>query len=268
MQRNLLSKFGLTARAGTARASVAGRAPHPSGHSAGLHVAIIMDGNGRWAHLRNLPRTAGHHAGVGALREIVHAAPGAGIATLTVYAFSSDNWTRPAAEIGGIFALLRSFLDRELARLVAAGVRLTFIGRRDRVPGDVLAAIAHAEVVTAPGTTLHLRIALDYSARDSILRAASARNASEDANCRDAFAARLMADGAPDVDLMIRTGGEQRLSDFLLWECAYAELYFTACLWPDFDTEALADALMDFHARDRRFGGLSPAVTTPALPAE
>jgi undecaprenyl diphosphate synthase len=198
------------------------------------HVAIIMDGNGRWAARRGLPREAGHHAGVSALREIVEAAPRLGIGTLTVYAFSADNWRRPKAEVVALMTILRAYLQNELARLIKVGVRLTVIGRRDRLPDGIVGLIEHAEAVTAAGTRLHLRIAIDYSGRDAILAAA-----------------------APDVDLLIRTSGEQRLSDFLLWELAYAELYFTAQLWPDFGPADLAEALAQFAARNRRFGGLA-----------
>ena len=238
-----------------------------------LHIAVIMDGNGRWATRRGLPRHAGHRAGVAALRRVVEAAPALGIATLTVYAFSADNWRRPAAEVAGLMGLVRHYLGTEVARLVRSGVRLTVIGRRDRLPDGMADAIARAEAATAEaaaadGRSLHLRIALDYSARDAIVRAASAVSTASAASAapaahdtgaltRDAFA-RLLGGGEAcrDVDLLIRTSGERRLSDFLLWECAYAELYFTDRLWPDFDADDLKTALHDFHRRDRRFGAL------------
>lgn len=229
---------------------------------AGLHAAIIMDGNGRWATHRGLPREAGHHAGVTALRRVVEAAPALGIATLTVYAFSSDNWRRPPAEVGALMMLVRRYLERELARLVEAQVLVTVIGRRDRLPADIVPAILKAEQATSGGTALHLRIALDYSAREAILAAANAMRATGAAAeiSRETFACLLGGQRAsPDVDLVIRTGGEQRLSDFLLWESAYAELYFTECLWPDFDGDDLADAITAFAARERRFGGLPAA---------
>jgi undecaprenyl diphosphate synthase len=226
-----------------------------------LHVAVIMDGNGRWASARGLPRTAGHYAGVAALRRTVECAPDLGIATLTVYAFSADNWRRPAAEVAALMSILKGYLQNELARLVEAGVRLTVIGRRDRLPDGIAALIAHAEKASARGSKLHLRIAIDYSARDAILAAAAACGPAP--LTRDALS-RHLADGAaaPDVDLLIRTSGEQRLSDFLLWEAAYAELYFTDRLWPDFGADDLTLALREFRLRERRFGGLSSADAT------
>jgi undecaprenyl diphosphate synthase len=230
-----------------------------------LHVAIIMDGNGRWAKARGLPREAGHHAGVAALREVTEAAAHRGIGTLTVYAFSVDNWRRPPAEVAALMALLSSYLENELARLVKAGVRFTAIGRRDRLGESIVALIRHAEAVTAGCRGLNLRVALDYSGRDAILAAASACQSS--ALTREAMSEELAAAaGGPDVDLLIRTSGEQRLSDFLVWEAAYAELYFTDTLWPDFGSEDLDFALAAFAARDRRFGGLTApeAVTLPA----
>jgi undecaprenyl diphosphate synthase len=225
-------------------------------------VAIIMDGNGRWAQRRGLPRLAGHRRGADALDEVVQAAPNLGIGTLTLYAFSSDNWRRPEEETGGLMRLFHAYLRKETARCVANGVRLLVIGRRDRLPEEVVAAIAESEAATAEGRRLHLRLAIDYSARDAILRAAALAGA--DGLSRGAFS-RLLARAthapgdAADVDLLVRTGGEQRLSDFLLWECAYAELVFSPQLWPDFTPADLAGALRDFRARQRRFGGLNPA---------
>lgn len=230
-----------------------------SGLSAKLHVAIIMDGNGRWAARRGLPRHAGHRAGVEALRRITEAAPALGIGTLTVYAFSSDNWRRPEAEITALMGLLRRYLQTEVARLVENGVRLTVIGRRDRLGDGLGTSVERAEAATARGRSLHLRVALDYSGRDSILRAAAAAKGPADLT-REAFSRLLSGELAcRDVDLLIRTSGEQRLSDFLLWECAYAELHFTGRLWPDFDADDLKSALQDFYRRDRRFGGLAKA---------
>jgi undecaprenyl diphosphate synthase len=222
------------------------------------HVAIIMDGNGRWATRQGLPREAGHRAGVEAVRRIVEAAPEHGIGTLTLYAFSADNWRRPRPEVAALFSLLRQYLHNETARLTESGVRLAAIGRRDRLPKGLAAAIARAEAETTGGDALSLRIALDYSSRDAIL-AAAARMARCGATTREEFA-RLLggASPSPDVDLLIRTSGEQRLSDFLLWECAYAELYFADCLWPDFGPRDLAAALSALQHRQRRFGGLSP----------
>lgn len=224
-----------------------------------VHVGIIMDGNGRWATSRGLPRHAGHEAGIDALRRVAEAAPGEGIGALTLYAFSCDNWRRPEAEVAGLMALMRLYLRRETRRLAENGTRLSVIGRRDRLPAGLPEEIACTERVTCSGERLHLRIAIDYSGRDAILAAAlSAANDSD--LTRDGLARRL-ADGAPapDVDLVIRTSGEQRLSDFLLWESAYAELHFTPCLWPDFGAEQLAEAMASFRARQRRFGGLLPA---------
>jgi undecaprenyl diphosphate synthase len=230
------------------------------------HVAIVMDGNGRWAARRGRPRAAGHLAGARTVRRIVDAARQAGIGTLTLYAFSADNWRRPDDEVRALMRLFRRYLLGETARCVANGVRLCIVGRRDRLDPALRHAIDGAEAATRHGTQLVLRIALDYSARDAI--AAAARLAPTGiADARADLAARLgvvMHDHAPvrDVDLLIRTGGEQRLSDFLLWECAYAELWFTAVMWPDFDAHELQRALHDFAARERRFGGLPTATTT------
>ena len=201
------------------------------------HVAIIMDGNGRWAQARGLPRTAGHRAGATAVRRVVEASPKLGIGVLTLYAFSSDNWKRPAPEVGALMRLLETFLRTEAASCAEQGVRVEVVGRRDRLSPRVRDAIAAVEQTIAAGGVLRLRLAIDYSSRDAIAR----------------------GELSPDVDLLIRTGGEQRLSDFLLWESAYAELYFTAVAWPDFDGAALAAAVEEFGRRQRRFGGLSVA---------
>ena len=207
-----------------------------------------MDGNGRWALARGLPRTAGHRAGIESVDRVVAAAPDRGIGVLTLFAFSSDNWRRPPEEVETLMELLAVYLERETERAIRDGVRLSVIGRRDRLDAALAGAIARAEAATAGGTRLWLRIAVDYSARDAILTAA-----------------RLLADlsresleGAlgPPVDLLIRTGGERRLSDFLLWECAYAELVFSRRMWPDFDAEDLAAAVREFRSRQRRFGAL------------
>jgi undecaprenyl diphosphate synthase len=224
--------------------------------STSIHVAVIMDGNGRWALRRGLPRAAGHHAGADAIRRVVEAAPELGIGTLSLFAFSSDNWARPAEEVQGLMALFGRFLRDEAGPLRTHDVRLSVIGRRNRLPPEVVAAIASAEALTARGSRLHLRVAIDYSSRDAILEAA--RLGRHDAT-RERFAIRLAGihgAPAPDVDLLIRTGGEQRLSDFLLWESAYAELFFTARMWPDFDRDDLAVAVAEFRGRDRRFGAL------------
>src|SRR5438477_8744234 len=193
----------------------------------GIHVGIIMDGNGRWAAARGMPRTAGHRAGVRTARQIVEAATRSEVGTLTLYAFSSDNWSRPTPEVGALMRLLRRSLITESKRCLDNGVRLTIIGRRDRLPAMLVRAIEEAEQLTAHGRNLHLRVAIDYSARDSIVRAAAM--AGGEMVSREQFSsliAQANNDSAPvrDVDLLIRSGGEQRLSDFLLWECAYAEL--------------------------------------------
>ena len=203
--------------------------------SSSLHVAIVMDGNGRWAGRRGLPRVAGHRAGAEAVRRTVEAAPDLGIGALTLYAFSADNWKRPVAALMRLFA---RYLRTETPRLLKNGVRLEVVGRRDRLPAPLVAAIGAAERATARGTGLRLRLAVDYSARWAI-------------------GAGVVL---PDVDLLIRTGGERRLSDFLLWESAYAELHFVETMWPDFGPAELAAAVAEFHARERRFGGLSEAV--------
>jgi len=229
---------------------------------AGLHVAIIMDGNGRWAARRNLPRVAGHRAGVAAVRRIVEHAPKVGIGRLTVYAFSSDNWRRPAAEVQSIFWLLRVFLRLERENLRQAGARLEVIGRRDRIPKLLLREIDQAVSATAEGRRLRLRVAIDYSSRDAITRAALGVSSSfpqertrSASLLRDKLAEELIAESG-EVDLLIRTGGEKRLSDFLLWECAYAELWFTDRMWPDFEASDLDAALEEFRGRQRRFGGV------------
>lgn len=217
-----------------------------------------MDGNGRWAVRRGLPRSAGHHAGVDAIRRVVEAAPDLGIGTLSLFGFSSDNWARPAEEVQVLMALFGRFLRDEAGPLSAHDVRLSVIGRRDRLPPEVVSAIAAAEALTARGSRLHLRVAIDYSSRDAILEAA--RLGRLDNPTRESFASRLgEAHGAPapDVELLIRTGGEQRLSDFLLWECAYAEFIFTTRMWPDFGGDDLATAVAEFRTRDRRFGAVS-----------
>ena len=230
-----------------------------------LHVGIIMDGNGRWAAVRGLPRTAGHRAGVRTARKIVEAATRVGVGTLTLYAFSSDNWSRPTPEVGALMRLLRRSLLVESKRCLENGVRLSIVGRRDRLPAALVLAIEEAEQLTAHGRNLHLRVAIDYSSRDSIMRAAAL--AGGESLTRDRFG-KLLAqanhDPFPiaDVDLLIRTGGEQRLSDFLLWECAYAELYFTRCMWPEFTEREFVGALSEFEARERRFGGLAEQVAS------
>jgi len=235
-----------------------------SNFSTKLHVGIIMDGNGRWATRRGLSRLRGHEAGVEAIRRVVEAAPDQGIGTLTLYAFSTDNWRRPRAEVAALMALLRFYLASEVESLVKNGVRLTVIGRRDRLPDGIAAAIARAEAATAGGEVLHLRIAVDYSSRDAILNAA-AKLARVAEPSRELFSQLVTGEaGLRDVDLIIRTSGEKRLSDFLLWEGAYAELHFTERMWPEFDIQDLEEALASFHRRERRFGGLKSVPLEPA----
>jgi len=225
-----------------------------------LHVGIIMDGNGRWATRQGLSRLRGHEAGVEAIRRVVEAAPRQGVGTLTLYAFSSDNWRRPRAEVSALMALLRSYLAKEIDALVRNGVRLTVIGRRDRLPDGIAQAIERAEAASAGGDALHLRIAIDYSARDAILSAVIKANGRGDLT-REALAQLITGEAClRDVDLVIRTSGEKRLSDFLLWESAYAELHFTNRMWPEFDADDLTEALDAFHRRERRFGGLQAVV--------
>jgi undecaprenyl diphosphate synthase len=211
-----------------------------------------MDGNGRWALARGLPRIAGHKAGVDAVRRVVESAPEAGAAILTLFAFSSDNWRRPATETDALMRLMALYLDTETTRCIDQGIRVEVIGRRDRLDPALRRAIARTETATAHGRVLRLRIAVDYSGRDSILEAA--RGVSD--LSRDTIDSSL----GPPVDLLIRTGGERRLSDFLLWECAYAELLFSRTMWPDFGPVDLAAAVRDFRSRERRFG------TVPAIP--
>jgi undecaprenyl diphosphate synthase len=231
---------------------------------AAFHVAIIMDGNGRWATARGLPREAGHRAGMMALRRVVEAAPSFGITALTVYAFSTENWSRPPHEVDALMMLLHRFLRRDVTRLAEAGVRVTSIGRRDRLAGGIANLLAQAEAATADGTTLDLRLAIDYSARDTIIDAVMAADTGK--LSREAVSERLaLKFGGPDVDLVIRTSGEQRLSDFMLWEAAYAEFYFTPVLWPDFGGATLERAIAAFRTRNRRFGGLGGGMTSARI---
>src|SRR5215210_3745174 len=233
----------------------------PAASPPGLHVGIIMDGNGRWATGRGLSRGAGHREGADVVRGIVEAAPTAGIGVLTLFAFSSDNWRRPPAEVAWLMRLFREFLRAETARCVANGVRLQIIGRRDRLGPSLLRAIEAAEVATTGGTRLQLRIAIDYSGRDAILRAAQCVRPGGASRASFGRLVAIVDHGSPvpDLDLLIRTGGERRLSDFLLWEAAYAELHFTPLSWPEFGPDELRAALADFAARERRFGGVSDA---------
>ena len=230
-----------------------------------MHIAVIMDGNGRWAARRRLPRSAGHRAGAKAVDAVVAAAARQGIDTLTLYAFSADNWARPAAEVSALFTLLRRHLLTQTQRCLERSIRINVIGRRDRLDPALRLSIERSERATAHCSGMHLRIAIDYSAQYSLLE--TCRRLQLEANLdKSRFAQRLAEVDhaivpAPQVDLLIRTGGEKRLSDFLLWECAYAELHFVDGLWPDFDEQAFGEALAEFSRRDRRFGRIP---TTPA----
>jgi undecaprenyl diphosphate synthase len=233
----------------------------------GLHVAMIMDGNGRWATRRGLPRVAGHRAGVATVRRVVEHAPDLDIGTLTLYAFSSDNWRRPADEVQSIFWLLRAYLRLETEKLRQRGARLEVIGRRDRLPGRLQREIAQAEGTTAEGRRLLLRVAIDYSSRDAITRAvagvtALSMNCPPSALQLERMLTRALTAESGEVDLLIRTGGEKRLSDFLLWESAYAELLFTDRMWPDFGAADLDAAVGEFNRRERRFGRIPAATPT------
>ena len=223
-----------------------------------LHVAIISDGNGRWANSKGLPRSAGHRAGAETARRIIEAAPRLGIQTLTLFALSAANWKRPDVEVQGILRLLHEYLLTETTHCIDEGVRLSIIGRRDRLPATLRQAVVDSEAATARGKRLHLRLAVDYSAREAIYHAA----------CRfykvtelspESFSnvlAEVLRGGSTEVDLLIRTGGEQRLSDFLLWECAFAEFVFLQKRWPDFTAEDLEAAVMEFNRRERTRGAL------------
>jgi undecaprenyl diphosphate synthase len=229
-----------------------------------MHIAIIMDGNGRWATQRGLPRTAGHLEGAKTVRTTVEAAARAGVDTLTLYAFSAANWNRPAAEIAALMKLFGQYLFSETRRCVEQSIRVNIIGRRDRLSDSLLRSIEQSERLSASCGGMLLRVAVDYSSQYSILKAAQRfdpRTASETDGSPKDFERLLYevdhsARAAGPVDLLIRTGNERRLSDFLLWECAYAELYFSDCLWPEFDETRFRNALEDYAGRQRRFGGL------------
>ncbi|MAG58877.1 MAG: di-trans,poly-cis-decaprenylcistransferase [Planctomycetes bacterium] len=224
----------------------------------GLHVALIMDGNGRWAEARGLPRSEGHRRGADVVDSIVEAAPDAGVRILTLYAFSSDNWNRPRREVSLLMSLFRTYLRKERRRCAREGVRVTIVGRRDRLSAAVLREVDRTESATRDGDVLHLRLCVDYSSRDRLLDAAE-RYAASEARGRDAYA-RCLGEaggedtGAPAVDLLVRTGGEHRLSDFMLWESAYAEIRFLDVMWPEFDVAELQSSVAWFHGRERRFG--------------
>jgi undecaprenyl diphosphate synthase len=226
-----------------------------------MHVAIIMDGNGRWATGRGLPRTAGHVEGAKAVRATVEAAARADVKVLTLYAFSSANWARPAAEITALMHLFGQYLFSETRRCVEQSIRVNIIGRRDRLGENLLRSIEQSERLSASGERMLLRLAVDYSSQHSVVEAA--RRAGAGANLTSADFHRLLHEvdhssyPVGEVDLLIRTGNERRLSDFLLWESAFAELHFSDCLWPDFDELRFRSALADYHGRQRRFGGVS-----------
>ena len=228
-----------------------------------MHVAVIMDGNGRWAARRLLPRTAGHRAGAKAVDAVVAAAARHGINTLTLYAFSSDNWNRPAAEVSALFTLFRRHLLTQTQRCLEQSIRINVIGRRDRLGEGLRRLVERSEQATAHCSGMHLRLAIDYSSQHSLLEACRQLQGEADfdkARFRECLGqVDHAATPAPDVDLLIRTAGEKRLSDFLLWECAYAELHFVDCLWPDFDEQVFAAALEEFGRRERRFGRVPQA---------
>ena len=228
------------------------------------HIAIIMDGNGRWAKARGLPRVAGHRAGVEALRRTVRAVSDMGIAWLTLYAFSSENWSRPKSEVSDLMGLLKIYIRRDLADLHRSGVRVRVIGDRDGLSPDIRALLAEAETLTAGNTSLNLVIAFNYGGRDEIARAArrlaqAARDGSihPDDICEETFGHFLDTVDMPDPDIVIRTSGEMRLSNFLPWQSAYSELIFLPCYWPDFGRADLDEALKIFASRERRFGGVT-----------
>jgi undecaprenyl diphosphate synthase len=242
-----------------------GHRNYPAPQKSDLHVAIIMDGSGRWGEARGLPRAAGHRAGRAAVRRTVEAALEAGIRVLTLFTFSTDNWGRPGSEVAELMRVFEDFFRMDAPALAAQGVRVTAIGRRDRLPASLRDVIEKIEVASEAEEQLQLRLAIDYSGREAILHAARQfRQARDDSS--ENFA-RLLAqtenagETTPDVDLLIRTGGEQRLSNCPLWEIAYAELYFTPCLWPDFGSAEFDAAVQDFRARHRRFGRI-PAVAS------
>jgi undecaprenyl diphosphate synthase len=225
------------------------------------HIAFIMDGNGRWAAARSLPRLAGHKAGVDAVRRTLEACKQRGIGTVTLYAFSTENWQRPTEEVDGLMGLLRFYLKSELARMHEEGVRLVILGDRTGLPTDLQDMVTQAETLTANNIVFTLCIAINYGGRQEIARAAQAAAASGQPITQESIAAHLYTAAVPDPDLIIRTSGERRISNFLLWQAAYAELYFTPTHWPDFDAAELDKALADYAERQRRFGGLPDKVT-------
>lgn len=235
-----------------------------TGSSIPAHVAIIMDGNGRWAQMRGLPRQEGHRRGLEALRRTVRNASDLGISVLTLYSFSTENWRRPHAEVSFLMGLLKHFVEKDLSELSAANVQVRIIGSRQDLAPDLRRLVEHAEARTRGNTGLILAIAFNYGSRDEIVRAARRLAADAAAGRIDpaaiddaALAARLDTHALPDPELVIRTSGETRISNFLLWQAAYAEFVFTPVMWPDFDRAAFEDALAQYRQRERRFGGLS-----------
>jgi undecaprenyl diphosphate synthase len=231
------------------------------------HVAIVMDGNGRWAQKRWLPRLAGHKQGVDALRRVIRACARAGIPALTVFAFSSENWKRPVEEVSGLMELLVLALSREVPRLKDAGIRLYFPGDREGLSEKVVQGLDAAERDTAGNRRMALNVCFNYGGRWDIVQAARALAATGEAITEDSLSRHTALAHVGDPDLLIRTGGECRISNFLLWQSAYTELHFTDCLWPDFDEAALNEALADFARRERRFGQTSPQQALAAVPA-
>ena len=240
----------------------------PAGEQGPRHVAVIMDGNGRWAKRQGKKRSLGHEAGVEALRRTVEAAGDLGLESLTVYAFSTENWSRPALEVNFLMTLLKLYVKRDVARLNRAGVRVRMIGRRDDLPDDILKLILDAEKTTENNSKLNLNIAFNYGGRQEILSAVQkiasqvvvGNLAPEDITEQD-LSIHVYTAGQPDPDLIIRTSGEYRLSNFLLWQSAYAELLFLDVLWPDFERRHLEEAIAEFRSRERRFGGVSSGST-------
>lgn len=237
----------------------AGKPDHP------FHIAIIMDGNGRWAKARGLPRVAGHKRGVEAVRNVLKAAPGLGVTHLTLYGFSTENWRRPEQEVSALMGLLRLYLRNEASKLHRDNVRVSFIGQLDQLSSDIQTLIADMVRLTAGNTGVHLTIALSYGGRwelteatKAIARQVAAGGLDPEAISEDTLSAALKTVDIPDPDLLIRTSGEQRISNFLLWQCAYAEFMFVDTLWPDFDGHVLADCVQRFGHRERRFGAISP----------
>jgi undecaprenyl diphosphate synthase len=228
-----------------------------------VHVAIVMDGNGRWAKRRFLPRVAGHRQGVDALRRCIHACAERGIGVLSVFAFSSENWRRPRDEVSGLMDLLAKALAREVPDLQRNGVRLRVVGERANLAESLRVRLLQAEQTTEAGQRMTLNVCFNYGGRWDIAQAAAKLAATGVAVTEDALGRAMALAHVPDPDLLIRTGGEQRISNFMLWQCAYTELFFTPCLWPDFDEAALDEALAFYATRERRFGKTSEQVETP-----